>query len=97
LYILLSGKPPFSGDNDSEILRAVKEGKYSMNGPEWKGISNEAKDLINRMLKEDPILRISAYEALEHEWIKKKVHEILDIEATYNALNNLRHFRVINF
>ena len=46
------------------------------------------------MLKVDPVLRISAQAALEHEWIKKKVHETIDIQATYNALNNLRNFRV---
>jgi len=94
LYILLSGRPPFSGNNDGEILKAVKEGMYSMTGPEWKSVSNEAKDLIKKMLKVDPVLRISAQAALEHEWIKKKVHETIDIQATYNALNNLRNFRV---
>jgi calcium-dependent protein kinase len=46
LYILLSGKPPFYGDDDREILNSVKAGTYSMSGPEWKAITSEAKDLI---------------------------------------------------
>jgi calcium-dependent protein kinase len=29
LYILLSGVPPFYGNNDPEILEAVKKGEYS--------------------------------------------------------------------
>jgi calcium-dependent protein kinase len=29
LYIILSGIPPFNGANDKEIIRRVKEGKFS--------------------------------------------------------------------
>jgi calcium-dependent protein kinase len=35
LYILLSGHPPFNGQVDSEILKKVKEGKFSYNGMIW--------------------------------------------------------------
>jgi calcium-dependent protein kinase len=30
LYILLSAAPPFDGDNDKEILKAVKAAKYTL-------------------------------------------------------------------
>ncbi len=39
LFILLSGKPPFDGGNDREIVKKVKNGQFSMNGAEWKHIS----------------------------------------------------------
>ena len=94
LYILLSGKPPFYGDDDKEILNSVKVGTYSMQGPEWKNISNDAKDLIKKMLTYDPIQRITAEAAMNHGWIKKKVHEVSDPKATFNALQNLKNFRV---
>lgn len=32
LYILLSGSPPFSGEDDDKILEAVKSGAYSFKG-----------------------------------------------------------------
>jgi len=30
MYILLTGKPPFGGKNNAEILRKVKLGEFSM-------------------------------------------------------------------
>ena len=75
LFILLSGRPPFAGDNDKEILDAVRSGVFSLASKEWTAISAEAKDLIKQMLTFDPNQRITALEALNHEWIKKKVHE----------------------
>jgi calcium-dependent protein kinase len=50
LYILLSGRPPFDGNDDREIIKSVKLGIYSMQGPEWKNISKDAIDLIKKML-----------------------------------------------
>lgn len=94
LYILLSGKPPFDGNDDREIVKSVKTGVYSMSGPEFKLISNEAKDLIKKMLTMDINARINADEALNHIWIKKKVNEPIDTQATLSALTNLRNFRV---
>jgi serine/threonine protein kinase len=46
------------------------------------------------MLTYNPTNRISAEEALNHPWIKKKVLEPVDPKATISALNNLRTFRV---
>ena len=77
LYILLSGRPPFDGNDDREIVKNVKHGKFSM-GNEFKNISSEAKDLITKMLTFDLNARISAEEALNHVWIKKKVSEPVD-------------------
>ena len=39
LYILLSGKPPFGGENDKEILDNVRTGIFSMSGNEWSLVS----------------------------------------------------------
>jgi calcium-dependent protein kinase len=94
LYILLSGRPPFDGKDDKEIVKKVRIGKFSTTGPEWKGISKDAIDLIKKMLSYDPCKRIGAVEALEHQWIKKKVHSNTDMKGTISALQNLRGYRV---
>jgi len=92
MYILLSGRPPFDGNDDREIVKCVKVGQYTM-GSEFKNVSVDGKDLIKKMLTYDMNSRISAEEGLNHPWIKKKVNEPVDTQATINALSNLRHFR----
>lgn len=64
LYILLSGTPPFNGDDDNLIMEAVKRGFYSFDTEEWRPISVEAKRLISKMLERDPKKRISAEQAI---------------------------------
>lgn len=41
LYILLSGEPPFFGNNDAEIIQKVKKGRYYYNKPIWKSRSSQ--------------------------------------------------------
>jgi serine/threonine protein kinase len=40
-----------------------------LSGEEWDFISDEAKDLIKRMLETDPLKRITAKEVLQHPWL----------------------------
>jgi len=60
LYILLSGMPPFNGDDDEAIMESVKKGVLSFDSDEWRSVSLEAKRLIIKMLERDPRKRISA-------------------------------------
>ena len=45
-YILLSGIPPFNGENDQIILNNIKQNKWSFNHKIFKKVSNEAKNFI---------------------------------------------------
>ena len=94
MYILLSGEPPFNdlkADNEA-IMRKVEKGKYDITKGVWKGISKEAKDLINKLLTYAPDSRISAEEALQHPWIRDSKAQV-DSGAASNALANLKGFR----
>lgn len=71
LYILLCGYPPFNGANDKQIIDAVLKGKYTLDEPEWDEVSDEAKDLVRKLLTFDPEKRTSAADALQHPWFKK--------------------------
>lgn len=38
-------------------------------GSHWKNVSSEAKDLVRRMMHNDPNVRVTAKDALQHAWI----------------------------
>lgn len=76
LYILLCGRPPFNSKSNREVLEKTCKGVYSMSGAEWDDISDEAKDLVRRMLVVNPEERIATEDILSHPWLK-----LLDEEA----------------
>ena len=47
MYMMLSGKAPFNGENEEEIYQSIKKGKYDFDSEKWDEISNDAKDLIH--------------------------------------------------
>ncbi|XP_022941058.1 calcium-dependent protein kinase 29-like [Cucurbita moschata] len=70
LYLILCGEPPFCGQTEDDILKAVLSGNLEMEDAPWPSISPSAKDLVSKMLRRDPKERITAAEALEHPWLK---------------------------
>ncbi|AET41218.1 protein kinase HSL1 Ecym_7392 [Eremothecium cymbalariae DBVPG len=67
LFALLTGHLPFNDDNVKKLLLKVQSGKYQMP----QNISNEAKDLIAKILIVDPAMRITIDEVLEHPLLLK--------------------------
>ncbi|KAJ3681133.1 hypothetical protein LUZ60_015622 [Juncus effusus] len=70
LYILLCGVPPFWAENDEGIAQAIIKGVYTFQRDPWPKISDNAKDLIQKMLDPNPYTRLTATEVLEHPWLK---------------------------
>jgi calcium-dependent protein kinase len=101
LYILLSSRPPFGGDNDSEIMEKVLKGKFDLVSPPFNIITKECKDLINLCMKRDPNKRISAEEALNHPWFKinkskELYNDINNIELINQFINNLKNYTYVS-
>jgi calcium-dependent protein kinase len=93
LYILLTGTPPFNGRNDREIIERVKAGRYSLNKPAFKYVSEAGKDLLQKMLIFDPAKRPSAEECYNHKWFKKE-NRLDKKKLDISTLHNFRNFHV---
>jgi len=63
-YIILTGRPLFKGNTPEEILDKNMKCEYTFNDRQWENISVQAKDLVEKLLKVDPLERITAEQAL---------------------------------
>jgi serine/threonine protein kinase len=69
LYILLCGFPPFYHESTTQLYKQIKKGEYDFPAPYWTEVSEEAKDLVRKLLCVDPAKRLTAQQVLQHPWI----------------------------
>lgn len=92
LYIMLGGQPPFGG-SDKQIMKAVERGIWEFKGVIWDSISEEAKDLVSKLMEKDVKVRISAVDALAHPWFEMMVKKKFDKKLATKAIAGLSNFR----
>jgi len=73
---MLVGHMTFDGKNREEIYQKVKEGTYSLP----LSSSKEAVSFINGMVQNDPHMRLSAAELLNHNFLVKDVRQFESID-----------------
>ena len=102
MYILLTGTPPFNGEDDNSILRAVTTGKYDTKSESFQSLSPNARDLITKLLKYNPDDRITAKDALTHPWFKTNEFtnlyrvNTISVEEARSMINNLDFYKSDN-
>lgn len=69
-YTMLCGYEPFFGVTDEELIQMNKAAAFEFEDPEWTCISDEAKDLITKMMEKDIKLRITPAQALQHPFLR---------------------------
>ncbi|XP_046407252.1 MAP kinase-activated protein kinase 2 [Ischnura elegans] len=73
MYILLCGFPPFYSNHGLAISPGMKKrirtGQYDFPNPEWKNVSQDAKDLIKGMLCIEPSDRLTIEMVMRNKWI----------------------------
>ena len=74
LYIMLCGYPPFYSEIPSQSLSQrmksrIMSGSFEFPDKEWNNISDNAKDLVRKLLCVDATKRITIDEALRHPWL----------------------------
>jgi serine/threonine protein kinase len=69
-------------------------GTYSLSGPQWEGISEEAKSFIAFLLQKDSDKRPSAIEALQHPWLTKR--GALHRDISISVVKSMREYVVFS-
>nr|CAB3459088.1 unnamed protein product [Digitaria exilis] len=95
LYIFLAGVPPFWAENENGIFTAILRGQLDLASEPWPHISSGAKDLVKKMLNINPKERLTAFQVLNHPWIKED-GDAPDTPLDNVVLNRLKQFRAMN-
>ena len=97
MYFLLTKKIPFYSTFNDEIIDLIKKGVYDKTPLEK--LSNNCKDLLEKLLTLDVNKRISVKECLQHPWIKddfkckELYNKIFDERVVLRLLNNLKKYK----
>ncbi|KAA8587207.1 hypothetical protein FQN60_001043 [Etheostoma spectabile] len=77
LYTMLSGQVPFHSEQRgmtssyaADIMQKIKEGDFSLDGEAWKGVSEDAKELVKGLLTVDPEKRLKLSDLKENSWLQ---------------------------
>jgi calcium-dependent protein kinase len=92
MYTMLTGHPPFWGENYKDIFKLITTYKFDNSGLRWQAISVEARDLILKMMTPVPNDRLDATDALNHPWFQKAIRGDYDHLTLEDALLSLKNF-----
>lgn len=72
-FCRLCGYPPFYSNHGLAISPGMKtrirSGQYDFPSPEWRDVSQDAKDLIRGMLCTDPAKRLTIEAVFQNRWV----------------------------
>ncbi|GAV57294.1 Pkinase domain-containing protein/EF_hand_5 domain-containing protein [Cephalotus follicularis] len=95
LYILLCGVPPFWAETEQGVAQAIIRSVIDFKRDPWPKVSENAKELVKKMLNPDPKQRLTAQQVLDHPWLQhaKKAPNV-SLGETVKA--RLKQFSVMN-
>jgi calcium-dependent protein kinase len=103
MYNLLTGSMPFPKSSDNKFLESLQKFSLNLTVPELSLISDNCKSLLNKLLKKDPVKRISAEDALGENWFSdfvnhEKIIRVLDsLESNKVRSPVVKDFLISNF
>ena len=81
LHMILSGKMPFNGWDNEDLLNQIRTLKIQFKAKQWETVSEDAKDLCLKLLERDVNIRLSAEQALRHPWLSQATQLPLDLNT----------------
>ncbi|XP_041642385.1 serine/threonine-protein kinase Chk2 isoform X2 [Cheilinus undulatus] len=71
LFVCLGGYPPFHESfSKKTITEQIIGGEFTMVPSKWKNVSDQAKDVVRKLLVVNPTQRMTIEEALQHPWLQ---------------------------
>ena len=92
-YIILAGYPPFYDEDQKKLFKKIISGRYYFHDEYWSHISEDAKDLIRKMLCVDQKQRWTASQLLQHKWVVAG-DEFLACNDLSKAIPALRQYQL---
>ncbi|KAL8994149.1 MAG: hypothetical protein Q9169_005805 [Polycauliona sp. 2 TL-2023] len=78
LYEMMVGKPPFRAANHVELLRKIERSEDRIKFPEETTLSDSLKKLIRRLLRRNPVERISFADFFKDTVIKDQIPGLVE-------------------
>ncbi|XP_021772090.1 calcium-dependent protein kinase 8-like [Chenopodium quinoa] len=95
LYILLCGVPPFWAETEQGVAQAIIRSAVDFKRDPWPKVSDNAKDLVKKMLDPDPERRLTAQGVLEHPWLQN-IKKAPNVSLGETVKARLKQFSVMN-
>ncbi|CRH03907.1 calcium-dependent protein kinase, putative [Plasmodium relictum] len=72
VFFMLTGKYPFEGKNTPKVVDEILNKNINWKSKEFSSLSIEAVDFLKKLLERNEKKRLTAYQALNHPWIKSQ-------------------------
>ncbi|KAK9055484.1 hypothetical protein SSX86_026567 [Deinandra increscens subsp. villosa] len=95
LYILLCGVPPFWAETEQGVAQSILRSVVNFKRDPWPKVSDNAIDLVKKMLNPDPKARLTAQEVLDHPWIQN-AKKAPNVSLGENVKARLKQFSFMN-
>ncbi|GAB2267006.1 Calcium-dependent protein kinase 14 [Dionaea muscipula] len=95
LYILLCGVPPFWAETEQGVAQAIIRSVVQFKREPWPKVSDNAKDLVKKMLDPDPRRRLTAEEVLDHPWLQN-IQKAPNVSLGEAVRARLKQFSIMN-
>lgn len=92
-YMMISYRPPFNGDSETEVMENILKLEPTFKGPAFKTVSKQCVELMKKLLNKNPDERPSALQAYEHPWVQKHL-SYKSSDKHEGAMDTLSTFKV---
>jgi len=90
MYIMLSGTSPFFYEDETKVIQSVQSVKWNF-CDEFDTVTTAAKDFIKKCLIRAPEMRMTAEQALKHEWLSQDYQKARKaVQLSQNALDTMQ-------